>query len=392
VTKEIPINPVPVYRSVCRRLEAVNFAGADPFDALNSALFAKLPLSSIRLARLAWLQLFKRSPVDLRGLTMVRPTANAVTLALAARSYARAGEPTKAARMIERLIDTRCNVSEWGAGAWGYPFPWQARAFHVPAGVPNIIATAYALRALEECNPPDAASDRMIFDAAKFVSEFLVHQKGSASYIGYVPGSAAMVHNANMWGAYVLALATQRGEGRYRALANQAIEYTLRAQRPDGSWIYGEAHHHGWIDGFHTGYVLEALDLCRVLLDREDLQLPIRRGAKFYLSRFLPGDGVVPYYADCIGPLDVNNFAQMIITLEQIRPRADWAQLADRVLDAAIRELWCPDKDAFAYQKSGARLNKIFYPRWTQVWMMYALALRIYGKAQGATGPAMAAM
>jgi hypothetical protein len=392
VTEEISINPAPVYRSVCRRLEAVDFAGADPFDALNSAIFAKLPFASMRIARLAWLQMFKRSPVNLRGLTMVRPTANPVTLALAARTYARARETIKASCMIERLLHARCDVSKWGTGAWGYPFPWQARAFHVPAGVPNVIATAYALRALEECMPPDAASDGVIVDAAKFVSERLVHERAGATYLGYVPGSAAMVHNANMWGAYVLALATRRGDGKYRALANAAVDYTLRAQRPDGSWIYGEAHHHGWVDGFHTGYVLEAIDLCRVLLDRDDLQLPIRRGVKFYLSRFLPDDGVVPYYAVATGPLDANNFAQMIVTLDRFRPRSDWAQLADRVLSAAIRELWCPERDAFAYQRNGKRVNKIFYPRWTQIWMMHALALRIYGKAQGADAPAVVAI
>jgi hypothetical protein len=381
-----------VYRSLCERMEAVDFSGADPFDALNSAIFAKLPVAKMKLARLAWLQLFKRSPIDLRRVTMVRPTANAVTLALAARTYACAHDHAQAQRMIERLLDARCDSTWWRSGAWGYPFPWQARAFYVPAGVPNVIATAYAVRAIDDCRPADGVTDRIVFDAAQFVTERLVRRTPRGTYIGYVPGSAAMVHNANLWGAYILALAASRGKTSYTEMANAAVDYTLRAQRPDGSWIYGEAHHHGWTDGFHSGYVLEALDLCRVLLGREDLLLPIRRGAKYYLSHFLTESGTVPYYANGTGALDVNNFAQMVITLERVRPRPDWPLLADRVLTGAIRDLWRPELKAFAYQRLGSRVNKIFYPRWTQIWMMHALALRIYNESRSVVSPTLAAL
>jgi hypothetical protein len=186
-----------------------------------------------------------------------------------------------------------------------------------------------------------------------------------------------MVHNANLWGAYVLALAVSRGDRSWRSLADAAIDYSVRAQASDGSWAYGEAKHHRWIDGFHTGYVLEALQLCRNLLQRHDLAEPIARGTEFYLKSFLRDDGVVPYYADGTGPLDVNNFAQMVVTLECVRPTPDWIARADRTLAAAIRTLWRPEIDAFAYQRRGRRINRIVYPRWTQIWMMHALSLRL---------------
>jgi hypothetical protein len=168
-----------------------------------------------------------------------------------------------------------------------------------------------------------------------------------------------------------------RGDETHRSLADDAIDYTLRAQMPDGSWPYGESSHHRWIDGFHTGYVLEALQLCRMLLKRHDLTDAIARGTEFYLRSFLRSDGVVPYYADGGGPLDVNNFAQMVVTLECVQPTPDWIALADRTLAAAIRELWRPELDAFAYQRRGRHINRISYPRWTQIWMMHALGLRL---------------
>jgi hypothetical protein len=366
-----------VYRRVVARLESADFSGADPFDGLNSRVFAKLPFASLPIARLAWLQLFKKSPYDFRALAKVPPSTNPVTLALAARTYAVTGESEKMRCAIEQLVRLRSEHLRWGHGAWGYPFPWQAKAFYVPRDVPNVIATAYAVRAVSDCST-SGETQRIVTDAASFVGTELVCQGANAArYIGYVPQSTTMVHNANLWGAYVLALAVSRGDRSWRSLADAAIDYTVRAQTSDGSWAYGEAKHHRWTDGFHTGYVLEALQLCRNLLQRHDLAEPIARGTEFYLKSFLHDDGVVPYYADGRGPLDVNNFAQMVVTLKCVLPTPDWVALADRTLAAAIRELWCPELDAFAYQRRGRHINRIIYARWTQIWMMHALSLRL---------------
>jgi hypothetical protein len=123
--------------------------------------------------------------------------------------------------------------------------------------------------------------------------------------------------------------------------------------------------------------VIEALQLCRPLLKRDDLAEPIARGMNYYRSAFLRDNGVVPYYAGGEGPIDANNFAQMAITLQVVQPSPDWRDLVDKVLAAAIRELWCPELNAFAYQRSRRRLNRTIYPRWTQIWMMHALGLRL---------------
>jgi hypothetical protein len=305
-----------VYRALVARLEAVDFSGADPYDALNSALFARTPFARLRLARLAWQQLVKRSRFDLRPALRIAPTANPVTLALAARAYRRTGEAEKGRRALRRLLAMRCDPAIWGAGAWGYPFPWQARAFHVPLGTPNIIATAYALRAVVECEDwVEGGADPIVAAAAGFVAGSLVQARAGRTFIGYVPGSDTMVHNASLWGAYVLALASHRGTARHRAIAQAAFDYTISSQTPDGAWPYGEASHHRWTDGFHTGYVLEALELGARLLERNDARSAIARGLSCYLAAFLRADGTVPYYADGSGPLDVNNFAQMVTTL-----------------------------------------------------------------------------
>lgn len=112
-----------------------------------------------------------------------------------------------------------------------------------PRGTPNIIATAYAIRALDQCAPLLSLDvDPIIADTARFVATELVRKAVGKNrrYLAYATGSDAMVHNASLWGAYVLALAAQRGGPKeWGELAEAAIEYSLRAQSPDGAWVYG---------------------------------------------------------------------------------------------------------------------------------------------------------
>ena len=51
--------------------ESEDFKGWDPYDGLNSKLFKAFKLDKVQFFRLAWIQLFKRNPVNLRTVTMV---------------------------------------------------------------------------------------------------------------------------------------------------------------------------------------------------------------------------------------------------------------------------------------------------------------------------------
>jgi hypothetical protein len=49
-------------------VQAMKYAGYDPFDSLNSGLIGNTPLGNFKLMRLAWLQFGKRSPINFRPL------------------------------------------------------------------------------------------------------------------------------------------------------------------------------------------------------------------------------------------------------------------------------------------------------------------------------------
>src|SRR5919199_5463951 len=76
-----------VYERLAAWCRARGYAGHDPFDALNSRLFRATPLKRSRLARLAWTQAFKRSPVNLRRLALVPAGRNAQGTALFALAW-----------------------------------------------------------------------------------------------------------------------------------------------------------------------------------------------------------------------------------------------------------------------------------------------------------------
>src|SRR5689334_10941716 len=71
-----------VYRDLWQWCRAHGFAGYDPYDGLNSRLFQATPLQNSPVARFAWTQFCKRSPINFRKLTRVPRERNAKGIAL----------------------------------------------------------------------------------------------------------------------------------------------------------------------------------------------------------------------------------------------------------------------------------------------------------------------
>src|SRR5438094_502775 len=101
-----------IYDRLYAYCEAEGFAGRDPFDGLNSILFQFIPLKHLRIARLAWLQMIKRSPVDLRSAMRVEKGVNPKGLALFAlaelsryRTTTKATHADNAKKLLSRMLE-----------------------------------------------------------------------------------------------------------------------------------------------------------------------------------------------------------------------------------------------------------------------------------------------
>ena len=90
---------------------ANDWAGYDPYDALNSPIFRTLPFLDHRLPRLVFTQALKRSPVNFRGLLHIPKTQNPKGIALFLSALVTlersnlAYQKNDIEHMIERLCD-----------------------------------------------------------------------------------------------------------------------------------------------------------------------------------------------------------------------------------------------------------------------------------------------
>jgi hypothetical protein len=382
------LNPLEVSSVLLQHAKANDFAGYDPFDGLNSRLFNWLPALKKGIFGLAWIQFHKRSPVNFRPLCGIPKGRNPKGVALfilgMLEDYRRTGDENLLAQCVELadwLLTQQSDKTQWQHSCWGYHFDWNARAFFVPKGKPNVITTIYvaqALYALSQLSARPANWQQyrdVAFDAAHFIVNSLYTEHDGRAFFAYIPGETAFVHNASLWGAaWVAVVASQTANQQYADLALQVAWQSVREQGQDGSWVYGARHHHQFIDGFHTGYNLEALQMIGQALQTDEFADAIAQGLQFYKTELFEADGTAKYYHNNRYPLDMHSVAQAVFTLCRVGGTSDDFALADKVIQWSLRELYLPASGQFYYQKQPGVSNKINYIRWTQAWVYYAFA------------------
>lgn len=375
---------ITVAAEVLEHQQRENFAGYDPFDGLNSKLLRATPLYKVPLLRLAWLQFFKLSPLNLRSLALVPKARNPKGIALfilgMIEDFERTGDEQfldQAKALGEWLLQNRCDASAWDHSCWGYHFDWQARAFYVPQGKPNIITTTYAAKALHALAKKTAQqqfADAAI-DSARFMHRHLLSRDEDGEFFAYIPGETTFVHNASLWGAATCVSMGKFANDTPLVEAGLAVaRRSARAQSADGAWAYGKRSHHRFIDGFHTGYNLEALHQINAELATPEFAVVIAKGLAYYRDQFFLADGTAKYYNSGTYPIDVHSSAQAILTLLKAGSSYTDVALAECVLDWTLRNMYLPQRQSFRYQRHRWYSNNICYVRWTQAWAYYALA------------------
>lgn len=378
--------------AIWSRLETHAFAGSDPYDALNATRVPSAVLRH-RVARRVLTQAVKRSPLRLQPALGAAEEADPYTLGHAVLGGARmwaSGVAPDAAKDVVALVE-RLRVRAVLGGptwAWGYHFPVHTRFFSYGPETPNLISTSFVARGLAACTRAGLVDCREeLLGVARFIRSELprvVDETGQC--FGYVPSERAVVHNANMLAALVLCEVSELCDAE--ACVDDALacaRFTAARQLPDGSWPYSEEPYGRWVDGFHTGFVLDGMARVATATGDAALAHALDRGVAFYVAQLFGPDGEPKYYPQRAYPLDALSAAQGVETL--------WITLGDGARRAVPRQLeWIrhhlvrPD-GRVAYQVHRGWTDWREFPRWSSAPLMSALA----GVAAGAGTSGLAA-
>jgi hypothetical protein len=362
-----------------------NWAGYEPYDALNSQLFEAVPLLNKWFPRLVMTQFLKRSPVNIRPLLRIPPTQNPKALGLFLSSLAflrRSGVATDASatdQIVRRLVELRSpGMSYW---CWGYNFPWQTRTVLVPRWRPNLVCTTFAAAGLLDVHAQQPKDEylEMAVSSAEYLLENL-YWKSSDLICGFgypLPDVHNQVHNANLLAAALFCrVYALTGQEKFLEPALAVTRYTVSQQRADGGWDYGEASNQRWIDNFHTGFNLSALRAIVLALGTSEFDNAIAKGFRFYRKHFFREDGAVGYYYNRFYPIDTHCIAQSIITLLDLAYLDPGnTALAHQVYTWARERMWDEKHGFFYYRILPWCTIRTSYMRWTQAWMLLALAM-----------------
>ncbi len=368
-------------------VEAADYAGYDPFDALNSPLLRGLTRHS-RWGKMAAMQALRRCPVNVRPLLGIRKGHNPKALGLFlwgyARLYALEGE-NRYLKKIDYLLDLLESLKSKGysGNCWGYNFDWQNKVMFVPRYTPTIVNSAFIGHALLDtyalCRTGRAA------DMAVSIKEFLVHdlkrrQEGNGLCFSYSPLDDNYVHNSNLLGASLLIRLHRLGtEGDLEDISLASLAYSLNHQRPTGAWGYAETGVQTWVDSFHTGFNLQALQCFIAEGYGSHCQRHYELGLKYYKDSFFLPDGTPKYYDTQIYPIDIHSPCQALVVLSH--DLAEPSDLADTILQWMLQHM-LSSGGYFYFRKGRFFTNRVSYMRWSQAWAFHALTFYLFSHSK----------
>jgi hypothetical protein len=359
-------------------------------------VFQALPFfKNSAVCRLAVIQGFKRSPINLRRIAGVPKEYNAKGIGLFLQGYCNLlkivrNNPSLASKLgteaeiiakIREVADLLLGLQSKGdyhGACWGYNFDWQARRlFLFPKYTPTVVATNFCATALMEAY--EATKEQQYLDtaltAAEFVKEDLHRYQCEDGFLfsySKLPGNDT-VYNASLLGSRLLSYCYKyTGKEEYRELAEASVKACCKGQREDGAWVYGLLPVQSWVDSFHTGYNLDGLIAYEEQIGDTKYHNYIEKGFDYYIKNFFEPDGTPKYYDNQMYPVDIHCPGQLFVTLSRLHKFKEHKELAKKVLDWTIQNMQ-DERGYFYYQLKKGISSKISYMRWSNAFMFCAL-------------------
>lgn len=372
--------------------EKNNYQGWDPYDGLNSKVFMFLGLNRVPFFRLAWIQFFKRNPINLRKLFFIPKGHNPKGIGLFLSAYSKLLKATdeskaKEIRYLKNKVECLAELliglqSEGYSGScWGYNFDWQARGgLFFPSGTPTVVATTYAAFGLFDAYEATGNSKylNVALDSVNFILKDLsrdYRDDGTFLFSYSVTKGNNTVYNASLLGSKLLSRAYYFNQDESLInIARGSVQAVMKAQEKDGSWVYGELDIQSWKDSFHTGFNLECLADYMKYTGDKSIEEGVNLGFDYYVKNFFTDEGVPMYYHNKVFPIDIHSPAQLVVTVDSLGRTKECGDLVNKVIKWTVNNMQ-NKKGFFYYQKKKYWTTKISYMRWSQAWMAHSLVV-----------------
>ena len=201
----------------------------------------------------------------------------------------------KAMHFLTVLRESRCRgFNEY---CWGYPFDWVWHGGTIKAQTPLITTTPYVYEAFLQVNEvhPQDEFRHVLASIARHVSNDIKDFQTSrtASSCSYTPFSEGGVLNAAAYRAFLLASASRvLSKDEYWRRAERNLNFVCENQNPDGSWPYAVDGVRGFVDHFHTCFVMKALAKIYALTGYKPCGEALTKGVKYYLNNLFDQNGL----------------------------------------------------------------------------------------------------
>lgn len=355
----------------------------DPFDALVSPLLNRISQHSNFLKRV-FVKVNKESPYNFRKILGIqkRVYANGISHVISARVLLKkAGWKPFDEETLRKEIDIMLSLAirrETGR-AWGLNYPYASRFVNADSSTPNLFTTLNCSTALLDAY--SIIKDDRFVGLAEEAASFVIKELGyvieePVLWFRYYPQQQIPIYNVNaLVAGFFSDLFFYTRKEFYEDYARKAADFVCQHQNSDGSWYYARHSEGEWIDGFHSGYVLEGLLRVFKLFPSLQLEMCLKKGLQYYTHNFFTKNFVPKYYHYTLWPLDAQNCAQALQTLV-IMTDIDQAcfDMACKVFLVVRDLLYCEKEKYFICSRRKHVVNSLYSLRWSQAPMLLAMA------------------
>ncbi len=373
-------------------IESQQYRGFDPYDALKSPLFHLPFFKSNSIIRFLAQQFVKRFPFSLRSVLFIKKGYNPVTLGLCIQAYTNClfvfpSEKKKYEEKINYLVDEleKLIPSGFSGACWGYDFDWQSRYAKISGYQPTVVATGIVANALFHAF--HATGNKKARELCVSASEFILKdlhriydQENKNFCFSYSPFDHEVVFNASMKAARTLSqVYSLTKDERLKSEAQKAVTFVVNCQQKNGSWMYSQSSSGGWIDNYHTGYILDCLDEYIRHTGDSTYATELRKGYEFYKKNFFQDDVVPKFYDKETYPVDCTAAAQSLLTLTRFNNSISAGKVAEWTIENMQSK-----RGYFYFRKFKSYTIKTSFMRWSNAWMFLGLTEVLRANKQSA--------